>query len=121
MAALTETKTPPVLLGRTFCFGDESDGKLLPSRSDCGPGAVQKQYKSRPCSSLSHPLRSHPSPWEQGKSEALCPFSDLRPPPHPLGFLNTSLSLGPTFWFGSACGGSGEAAEVVAWKEAGLG
>lgn len=56
MAVLTETKTPPGAFGRTVCFGDESVGKLLPRCSDCGPGAVPEQYKSRTFSSLSHPL-----------------------------------------------------------------
>ena len=39
--------------------------------SDCGPGAMQEQYKSRNFSSLSHPLLSPPSPLEQGEYEAL--------------------------------------------------
>lgn len=56
MAVLTETKTQPGALGRTVCFGDESVGKLLPRCSDCGPGAVLEQYKSRTFPSLSHPL-----------------------------------------------------------------
>lgn len=56
MAALAETKTQPGAFGRTVCFGDESAGKLLPLCSDCGPGAMQEQYKSRSFSSLSHPL-----------------------------------------------------------------
>lgn len=76
MAALTETKAQLVALGRIFCFGDESVGKLLPLCSDCGPGAVQQKYKSQPFSSLSHPVLLSPSHWEQGKVED---FSALPP------------------------------------------
>lgn len=45
MAMLMEIKAQPVALGRIFCFGGESVGKLLPLCSDCAPGAEQGQYK----------------------------------------------------------------------------
>lgn len=45
MAMLMEIKAQPVALGRIFCIGSESVGKLLPLCSDGGPGAVQGQYK----------------------------------------------------------------------------
>ena len=80
MGALRETKAQPVPLSRIFCFGGESVGKLLPTCSDCAPGAVQEQYKSGPFSSLSHPLLLPPSPWEQGESEALSPARRRSPP-----------------------------------------
>ena len=87
MAALVETKPQPVALGRLFCLGGESVGKLVPACSDREPGAVQEQYKSGPFSSLSHPLFSPPSPWEEGESEA----PSLPPPRFPLGFLSVYL------------------------------
>lgn len=74
MASLMETKARPVALGRGFCLGGESVGKLLPLCSDCGPGAVQQLYKSRSFSSLSHPLFSAPPHWEQGEFQRLFSF-----------------------------------------------
>ncbi|XP_051625692.1 feather keratin 1-like isoform X3 [Manacus candei] len=65
-----ETKPESVPLHWVVCFGDESVGKLLPWCSDCGPGAVQEQYKSRLFSLLPHSLHSPPSPWEQGAAPA---------------------------------------------------
>lgn len=56
MAALTEAKSQLVALGRIFCLGNESVGKLLLQCRDCGPGAVQEKYKSWPIPSLSHPV-----------------------------------------------------------------
>lgn len=81
MAVLMEIKAQPVALGRIFCFGGESVGKLLPLCSACVPGAVQGQYKRELWSSLSHPLLLPSSAWHQGE---FCHFSTLPSlPPSP--------------------------------------
>ena len=119
MAVLTETKTQPVPLGRIFCFGGESVGKLLPACSDCGPGAVPEQYKSGPFSSLSHLLLSAPSPWEQGEFGALSCLPAHLPPCAPLGFFNTYLSLCPMLCLEAVCEGREKGGEGVASREVG--
>ena len=110
MAVLMETKTQPVPLGRIFCFGGESVGKLLTACSDCTPGAVQEPYKSGSFSSLSHPVLLPPSPWEEGESEG------LSPPPYPslharpfvlhrvMGLLVMGGGRGRKLWHGDSLG-----------------
>ena len=117
MAVLMETKTQPVPLSRIFCFGGESVGKLLPACSDCAPGAVQEHYKSGPFSSLSHPLLSPPSPWEQGESEALSPARRRSPPV----YLNAYVPLCPMLGLERLVMGEGRGQKICCGEKLGLG